>query len=84
MSVEHVSIRVAAAADAEALCEIQVSAIRQLGLAHYSRRDVDAWAGGLKPDHHAELVVATCVLVPRRPRHTVQAGVGAPRRLTSG
>ncbi len=74
MSGQDVSIRVASVADADALCEIQVSAIRQLGLSHYSRRDVDAWAAGLKADHHAALVAATCVLLAERAEQPIGWG----------
>ena len=66
MSIEDVSIRCATAADAEVLCEIQVSAIRKLGPTHYSPCDVDAWAAGLKPGRHAELISTTLVLVAER------------------
>jgi putative acetyltransferase len=66
MSIERFSVRPARADDAEALCEIQTSAIRKLGLSHYSQSDVDAWAEGLAPDPYVDLIAKTCVLVAER------------------
>ena len=45
----EVAIRKATHQDREALCEIHVSSIRELGKSHYSEAEVDAWSGGRAP-----------------------------------
>ena len=45
----EITIRKATHQDREALCEIHVSSIRELGKNHYSEAEVDAWSGGRTP-----------------------------------
>ena len=60
----EVKIRKATHQDCEALCEIHVSAIRELGKSHYSEAEVDAWSRGRTPERYEKHV---------RERHVVVA-----------
>jgi len=60
----EIEIRKATYRDCEALCEIQVSAIRQLGKSHYSEAEADAWSRGRTPERYEEHI---------RERHVVVA-----------
>jgi ribosomal protein S18 acetylase RimI-like enzyme len=45
----EITIRKATHQDREALCEIHVSSIRELGKSHYSEDEIDAWSTGRTP-----------------------------------
>ena len=46
-------IRRAAPADAEAICAVHVASIRGLCAGHYTAAQIDAWAGGKRPELYA-------------------------------
>jgi N-acetylglutamate synthase-like GNAT family acetyltransferase len=48
----EIKIRKATCQDCNALCEIHVSAIRELGKSHYSEAEVDAWSRGRIPERY--------------------------------
>ena len=58
-----VTIRKATQKDREALCQIQVSAIRELGKSHYSAADLEAWTSGLSPHRHGKYIADRFVIV---------------------
>jgi len=58
-----VTIREATQKDREALCQIQVSAIRELGKSHYSEADLEAWTSGLSPERHGKHMAERFVIV---------------------
>ena len=66
----EIRIRKATDQDCTALCEIHVSAIRELGKSHYSEAEVDAWSRGRTPEQYErhirqrEVVVAQHRSIP--------------------
>lgn len=58
-----VTIRKATQQDRESLCQIQVSAIRELGRSHYSAADLEAWSSGLSPERHGKYIADRFVIV---------------------
>jgi len=58
-----VTIRKATQQDRESLCEIQVSAIRELGKSHYGEADLEAWSSGLSPERHGKYIADRFVIV---------------------
>jgi putative acetyltransferase len=62
MTVE-IKIRKATRQDCEALCQIHVSAIRELGTSHYSQAEVDAWSSGRTPERYEEHIAERHVIV---------------------
>ena len=50
----EITIRKATHQDREALSEIHVSSIRELGKSHYSEAEIDAWSGGRTPARYEE------------------------------
>jgi putative acetyltransferase len=62
MTVE-IKIRKATQQDCEALCQIHVSAIRELGTTHYSQAEVDAWASGRAPERYEKHIAQRHVIV---------------------
>jgi len=58
-----VTIRKAAQKDRESLCQIQVSAIRELGKSHYGEADLEAWTSGLSPHRHGKYIADRFVIV---------------------
>jgi putative acetyltransferase len=61
-----ITIRRATLDDCEALCEIHVSSIRELGRSHYSEAEVDAWAKGRTPERYERLISEKHVVVALR------------------
>ena len=61
----EITIRRATRQDREVLCEIHVSAIRELGKSHYSEAEVDAWSRERTPERYEEHIVE---------RHVIRGG----------
>ena len=59
----EIKIRKATLEDCEALCEIHVSAIRELGKTHYSPAEVDAWSRGRTPARYEKHIRERTVIV---------------------
>jgi len=59
----EVPIRKATHQDSEALCEIHVSSIRELGKSHYSEAEVDAWSTGRTPARYVGHISERHVIV---------------------
>ena len=59
----EITIRKATHQDREALREIHVSSIRELGKSHYSEAEVDAWSGGRTPARYEEHISERHVIV---------------------
>ena len=57
------TIRKATQKDRESLCEIQISAIRELGNSHYSEADLEAWTSGLSPERQGKYITERYVIV---------------------
>jgi len=60
------TIRGATLEDCEALCEIHVASIRELGRTHYSPEEVDAWAAGKTPARYEKRIAEQHVVVAER------------------
>lgn len=72
MMTDQIRIRRATQHDREALCEIQVSAIRQLGRTCYSEDELEAWSHGLTPQRYEKPISEHHVIVAES-RSTVVA-----------
>ena len=59
----EITIRKATHQDREALREIHVSSIRELGKSNYSEAEVDAWSGGRTPARYEEHISERHVIV---------------------
>ena len=59
----RITIRKATQQDCEALCQIHVSAIRELGTSHYSQAEVDAWSSGRSPKRYEKHIAERHVIV---------------------
>lgn len=59
----NITLRRATLEDCEALCEIHISSIRELGRSHYSEAEVDAWAKGRTPARYGWLISEKHVVV---------------------
>lgn len=59
----EITIRKATSDDCQALCEIHLSSIRELGRSHYSEAEVEAWSGGRTPVRYAEHISVRHVIV---------------------
>jgi len=58
-----VTIRKATQEDREVLCQIQISAIRELGKSYYSQADLEAWTSGLTPERQGKDIAERFVIV---------------------
>lgn len=76
----HVNLRKASQQDREILCDIQVSAIRELGKSYYSESELDAWSSGLCPERHAKWIAERHVIVAELESEVV--GFGSLDRAT--
>ena len=68
-------IRRATQQDCDALCEIQVSAIRELGGTHYSEAELAAWSRGRTPDRYERPIAEQYVIVAAQSCQIVGYGV---------
>ena len=59
----EVTVRRATLEDCEALCDIHVSSIRELGGSHYLEAEVEAWARGRTPARYERLISEKHVVV---------------------
>jgi N-acetylglutamate synthase-like GNAT family acetyltransferase len=59
----EITIRKATRQDCEALCEIHVTSIQELGKSHYSNAEVEAWSGGRTPARYDEHISERHVIV---------------------
>ncbi len=67
--------------DCNALCEIHVSAIRELGKTHYSQAEVDAWSRGRTPERYEKHIRERQVVVAQH--RSIPVGFGT-LDLTTG
>ena len=77
----EITIRKATHQDREALCEIHVSSIRELGKSHYSEADVDAWSKGRTPACYEGHISERHVIVAQK--RSIRVGFGT-MDLTTG
>jgi len=70
----EITIRKATHQDREALSEIHVSSIRELGKSHYSEAEIDAWSGGRTPARYEEHISERHVIVAQN--RSVPVGFG--------
>jgi putative acetyltransferase len=77
----EIKIRKATCQDCNALCEIHVSAIREMGKSHYSDAEVDAWSRGRTPDRYEKHICERQVVVAEH--QTIPVGFGT-LDLTTG
>lgn len=61
-----IQIREAGLEDCEVICGIHASSIRILGRSHYSKEDVEAWAGRWEPADYEHIVTDNEVLLACR------------------
>ena len=59
----EIKIRKATLQDCKALCEIHISAIRELGKTHYSEAEVDAWSRARTPERYEKHIRERQVVV---------------------
>ena len=59
----EIKIRKATYQDCKALCEIHVSAIRELGKSHYSEEEIDIWSRGRTPDRYEKQISERDVII---------------------
>ena len=59
----EITIRKATHQDREALCEIHVSAIRELGRSHYSEEEIDIWSRGRTPERYEKHITERDVII---------------------
>ena len=59
----EIKIRKATYQDCEALCEIHVSAIRELGRTHYSEEEIDVWSRGRTPGRYEKHISERDVII---------------------
>jgi len=62
-TAEGVTLRGATLRDCDSLCRIQISAIRKLGVSHYTAAEVAAWSEGLNPKRYESSVANLHVVV---------------------
>ncbi len=75
----EITIRRAARKDCEALCEIRVASIRELGQTHYSEEELDAWAAGKGPARYEKRIAEQHVVVAERAGVPVGFGTFDPQ-----
>lgn len=74
----EIKIRKATLQDCEALCDIHVSSIRELGKSHYSEEDVDAWSRGRTPERYEKHITGRYVIIAKHNSTSVGFGTLDP------
>ena len=70
----EIIIRKATLNDCNAICEIHVSAIRELGKSHYSEAEIDSWSKGRTPDRYEKHIRNRQVVVAQH--RSIPVGFG--------
>ncbi len=70
----EIKIRKANLQDCKVLCEIHVSAIRELGKSHYSEAEIDDWARGRIPERYEKHIHERQVIVSQH--RSIAVGFG--------
>jgi putative acetyltransferase len=75
----EIKIRKATLQDCEAMCEIHVSSIRELGKSHYSKAEIDAWSRGRTPKRYQKHISESYVIIAEHKGAAVGFGTLDPR-----